>query len=415
MIAPVLEIYVVWHPADTDAAGVASAIFDHFHGTPFTGLIGGAVEVFFRSIGWQTPADAPRPLPLDEGDLPPDLASSSHVAVVPLVGEEMAMAVGAEGPWRRYIERIRDYAAASPARFSLFPCELVSGAMAGTQVGLILDAIQRIAAALPEADGETRNSLICRDLTQGLCQRLRPNPNDRLKVFISHTKHVTNGDAEDTRKVIELVRATIATTRLQDFFDANDLQPGEDWAADLRGNAATSALLAIRTDLYPTREWCQREVRIAKEAGMSVVILDAPGPGEERGSFLMDHVPRIPIRRGGDGWNRADVYKALNLLVDESLKRVLWAMHRELAEAGGGLSVNWWAPHAPEPLTFLAWLTAATKAGDVPKENETVVVLHPDPPLGADEKGVLDEILFVMGGDRTLDVFTPRALAARGG
>jgi hypothetical protein len=59
------------------------------------------------------------------------------------------------------------------------------------------------------------------------------------------------------------------------------------------------------------------------QSGLSVVILDAPGRGDERGSFLMDHVPRVPIHREGDGWSDADIFRGLNLLVDESLKRVV--------------------------------------------------------------------------------------------
>jgi len=39
---------------------------------------------------------------------------------------------------------------------------------------------------------------------------------------------------------------------------------------------------------------------IAKRAGMPIVILDAPVLGEERGSFLMDHVPRVPVRLEAD-------------------------------------------------------------------------------------------------------------------
>ena len=63
-------------------------------------------------------------------------------------------------------------------------------------------------------------------------------------------------------------------------------------------------LLAIRTDLYASRDWCQREMLIAKRAGMPVVIMDALGRGEERGSFLMDHVPRVPLRPSAAGWMR---------------------------------------------------------------------------------------------------------------
>src|SRR5690606_20411540 len=118
--------------------------------------------------------------------------------------------------------------------------------------------------------------------------------------------------------LIKAVREIIHDTRLSEFFDAADLQVGQDWSQDLLDSAATSAVLALRTDLYPTREWCQREMLVAKRAGAPIVIVDAIGEGEERGSFLMDHVPRVPARMKEDGrWDIADIRRALNLLVDE--------------------------------------------------------------------------------------------------
>jgi len=44
----------------------------------------------------------------------------------------------------------------------------------------------------------------------------------------------------------------------------------------------------------------------------------------------------------------------------------------------------------------------------------TLRVLHPDPPLGPDERLVLDEIA-ALRGLPGLDIMTPRLLAARGG
>jgi hypothetical protein len=219
----------------------------------------------------------------------------------------------------------------------------------------------------------------------------------------------------DVNALITIVRNVIATTHLREFFDASDLQPGTDWSNELREKAATSALLALRTDLYPSREWCQKEVLIAKRSGMPVIILDGIGYAEERGSFLMDHVPRAPIRVNGAEWQRRDVYSALNLLVDECLKRELWKRQHQLAQDRHELEVSWWAPHAPEPLTLIQWLENARTDGRLPAGDDKLRILHPDPPLGPDERAVLEQILKFGGLEAKLDVMTPRQLAARGG
>ena len=415
MLPPVLEIYVVWHPDDGAGRRIADEIIQHFRGTSFTGLIGGAVEVFVRCEGWRSPADAPRPISTPGTATPNKIELAQFTAVVPILGNELAAAVEGGGVWRDYVQTIADAQKATSNRVGVFPYRLDAGAINATVLGATLGTYQTIAANPPEVPHDTDEALRCRDLAQGITQFMSGEPNARLKAFISHTKRSAAAEFGDVNALIHSVRSVIAATRLQEYFDASDLQPGTDWSDELKTNAASSALLALRTDLYPSREWCQKEVLIAKRNGMPVIILDAIGYAEERGSFLMDHVPRAPIRTDGVEWKRRDVYRALNLLVDECLKRELCKRQRQLSEAHGELAVSWWAPHAPEPVTLVQWLETAKANGRLPGADEKLRILHPDPPLGPDEKAVLEQMLAMSGLDGKLDVMTPRQLAARGG
>lgn len=415
MLPPVLEIYVLWHPGDAAGRAIADEIIEHFHGTAFTGLIGGAVEVLVRTEGWRATADAPRPISTP-GDSPANgVKQAMFTAIVPILGNAMAAAVEMDGPWRAYL---RDLAAAktqAATRIGIFPYHLHASALNDTQLNAVLGGYQGIAANRPQEPYDTLRDLRCRDLSQGLAQFVSSNRVDQLTVFISHTKHSASAEVGDVGALVELVRNVIATTHLREFFDARDLQPGSEWGDALAQNAAKSALLAVRTDLYPSREWCQREVLVAKRSGMPVVILDALGYAEERGSFLMDHVPRTPVRTVGTDWSRRDVYRSLNCLVDECLKRALWKRQYELARDRSELLVSWWAPHAPEPLTFINWLEQAKASGDLPDGERPLRILHPDPPLGLDEKKVLAQMLSFGGVRNKLDIMTPRQLASRGG
>jgi hypothetical protein len=340
------------------------------------------------------------------------LSQAQFVALVPILGLDLAAAVEeGTGPWHAFICSIREAQRDSPDRVGVFPCRLDAGAIDGTELGRILGGYQAIAATPPEAGHDTDEGQRCRDLAQAITQFMSGNAENRTTVFISHTQRTTAREAGNVDALIAMVRSVIAATRLREFFDASDLQPGRDWAEDLTRNAGSSALLALRTDLYPSREWCQREVLIAKRHGMPVIIVDAMGFGEERGSFLMDHVPRVPVRTNGEGWLRRDVYRALNLLVDECLKRVLWHRQHEAANVLQRFDVTWWAPHAPEPVTLANWLASAA----LPNGNAPIRILHPDPPLGPDELAVLEQMLQVGGLGRRLEVMTPRMVAARGG
>ena len=415
MLPPVLELYIVWHPEDARGTAIAEEFVEHFHGNAFTGLIGGAVEVFIRSHGWHAIDDAPRPIPSPKAPLPNGLELAQFVGVVPLMGTEMAAAVeSVSGPWYAYVKEIARLAEEFSRNFGIFPCLIDPPAADGTALGNLIGRYHRLAASAPYWDGESEATIRCRDLAQATAQLVSKNQ-DRLTVFISHTKHTLPGHEQDPGVLISMVRQVIANTHLQEFFDVKDLQPGSDWAAALRTKSAGSAFLAIRTDLYSKREWCQREIMIAKREGMPVIVMDAQDIGEERGSFLMDHVPRVPIRKEQGTWSKQDVCRAINLLVDECLKRALWQRQREFWERQQEWNITWWAPHAPEPLTFVQWLEDAEEAGVLSADLVDVRVLHPDPPLGADEILVLNQVLSLGRNGRKLDIMTPRLLAARGG
>lgn len=414
MLPPVLEIHVLWHPGDTSGAAIAQEFVEHFHGTVFSGLIGGAVEVFIRSQGWRSDSDAPRPIPFEDNGVAPGLRAAKAIAVVPLIGNEMAIASREnDSPWRQYLGAIIDAHRAHPHRVGIFPYLLDSGAMTGTVPGELFRVPQRIGAN-PVAEGETAKLARCRDLTQAITHLISQST-ERLTVFISHTKRNSEGEGEIVGTLIKAVRDVLGGTRLRQFFDANDLEPGTDWDAELRAKAGASAMLAIRTDLYPSREWCQREILIAKREGMPVIIMDALGDAEERGSFLMDHVPRVPARMEDGSWRKSDIHRAVALLVDGCAKRALWRTQQELAIKESAVSVAWWAPHAPEPITLTKWLETAKAKGGLPAKDQALVVLHPDPPLGPEERSALQDILTLAGVESPLDVMTPRILAARGG
>jgi hypothetical protein len=268
----------------------------------------------------------------------------------------------------------------------------------------------------------------CRDLAQGLAQwAAEPDSHNnssaqqRLSVFISHTKHDDSG-SQRVAGLIAQVRARIdGASRLGSFFDSNALQPGADWAAQLRDGASRMALLALRTDLYASREWCQQEMLLAKQHGVPVVVLDAPLRGEDRGSFLMDNVTRYPVRQAdGERWVDADIDAGLARLVDACLQRELWLRQGASTAWPDGLTVDWWSPHAPEPATLVDWLglraAADTQTDAGVDADRPLLILHPDPPLGPQERDLLDRIARLAGGSRRrgLDIVTPRLLAARG-
>lgn len=398
---PILDIFVVWHPDDLSGAARFRELQAHFHSQTFSGLAGGAVEVYARSAPWE--GDVPRPLEVASAPAS-GLPRAQFNAVVPILGAHLARAVGeASSSWATYIEEIA--ALDQIEGGGVFPLRVAGFDLPGTRLA---DLIGKPQTLPPSAWGD--GDVFARELCQSITQRIQrlDGVEPRVRVFVSHTKHpsLVEDSEHDGAWIYEKVREEIGRTRLDEFFDAQDIQTGADWEAELETSAAESALLMVRTDSYAGREWTQREVFAAKRAGMPVVCMYALTSGEERGSFLMDHVPSVPCDLDDP---LPGIKAALSRLVDEALKRALWQAQTRYVSEGG---FDWAPVHSPEPVTLVPWLARhRTENPDDPH----VWIIHPDPPLGPRERQVVRELCELAGFSEQVDVLTPRTFALRGG
>ncbi len=384
---------MIWHPGDAEGQQVFDWIFEHFHGTSFSGLIGGAVEVYLRTDPWDG-SGAPRPLPVTES-LPANLLAARVTVAVPVIGREMCRALAVpDSPWSMYCQTLASLPINSS--FGLFALR-VGSADSNFQTPFA----QRQALA---KDSSKSRAVLCRELSQQIVQLTNGDTGNRLRVFISHTKHSLPGTADPVTGVVAEVRTKIGDTHLQPYFDQQDVQPGVDWAEELIRSASTSALLAVRTDLYAGREWCQKEFLLAKQNEMPVVTLNAVEKSEERGSFILDHVPVVGYRAGG-----TSIEEALNLLVDGALRRALWKLCLvDLKDHG----FDWMPLHAPEPVTLIPWLLENRSEANA---DGLIRIIHPDPPLQPDEESLIRQILELAGMSIDVEIVTPRTYASRGG
>lgn len=396
VLPPSLEVYVVWHPDDQEGGQIARWLLEHFRGVPYTGLAGGSVEVYARSEPWRSDSDAPRPMPC-QIPLPHRLPPARVTAIVPVLGVRLARAVEqGSSDWREYLSSIGATARPGEELIGIFPIRL-PGDVSSSRLRQILSV-----QALDSASSENP-AVLCRELSQAVAQLVGDPFGERLRIFISHTKrHRVEEEPDYVDDLVSHVRATIADTHLQPYFDAADLQLGAEWDQELRSEAAANALLAVRTDLYATREWCQREILLAKRAGMPIVTLNGVRRAEQRGSFLMDHVPSVGYHSVQEDLQQSSVEGALNLLVDIALMRALWGLQQDQLEEIG---VDWAPLHAPEPVTVLPWLLENRRRA---VDEGPLTIMHPGPPLGPEERAILNELFELAGVGEAVDIVTPR-------
>jgi hypothetical protein len=404
---PILEVYVLWHPDDDLGRSIADRLIEHFHGPAYAGLAGGAVEVYVRSTGWSEPSGCPRPLPFMQ-PLPAHISAGQITVVIPVIGRGMARAFRDNDGWCHYLEAVFNADTGTsptegPEVVAVLPLPAPGADLSGSGLASMSARLQ----ALPTAAAHSA-AVLAREVAQAIAQRIareftKSELDERVTVFVSHTKHpASSGD--NPHRLVATVQEVLQSTHLDSFFDAHDIQVSDDWETKLDTEAARHALLMVRTDKYASRGWTQREVLAAKTHDIPIVSLYAVSREEQRGSFLMDHVPVVACPPDDE---HDAIERALNRLVDEALKRALWLVQRSYLQQDG---FDWLPVHAPEPVTLAAWL----RSHDIDKEAQ-LLIMHPDPPLGPTEREVILDLCEIAGLRGTLEILTPRSFATRGG
>ncbi|HEX4966735.1 MAG TPA: toll/interleukin-1 receptor domain-containing protein [Thermoanaerobaculia bacterium] len=93
----------------------------------------------------------------------------------------------------------------------------------------------------------------------------------KLKLFVSHAKHDGLALAKSLNRLLDGVEW------LEKFYDVESLSSFRPWESQLEEAVATSIVVALRTDIYDQRPYCQKEVMWAEQYGSPLVLVDARG------------------------------------------------------------------------------------------------------------------------------------------
>jgi hypothetical protein len=269
-----VRITLYWHARCSEGRELAGSVFRWFRGDPQDpGEAGRGIPVHYRSLPGEPSGAA---LAADAPAAGTEQAPRFHIAV-PLVDEHMVV----DRAWRTYLTEV-----IAPGSHLVVPVALDSAAY---QLPHAINRLNylRLERAVDPADWSwerrTRvrrerlvsllTQVIARELLglpkQGLTEPTPPNGHrpaapPQIKVFISHAK-------ADGAPAAEALRAAIlGRGQLQAFYDESDLPIGYEFErllVDAAGDgeaADTQAMVAIYTDRYPTRPWCERELRQAR-------------------------------------------------------------------------------------------------------------------------------------------------------
>jgi len=190
-----------------------------------------------------------------------------------------------------------------------------------------------------------------------------------LKIFLSHAKK----DGEEI--AIEFKNYLGAKTKLDDFFDANSIKNSEDWRDALKRGVEESVLLAFQTDAYSTREWCRREILMAKESAIPMVVVNSLQALEKRAFPYMANVPTVTMQ-SSDDFQKVIFHLLLETIrVRYQKSFITYYMALFFQDTDYTLLSN-----APELLNLVH-----------SESTDFMEFLYPDPPLGNEELKLLQK------------------------
>ena len=364
-----LHLYIIWHPNFKRGIDYANFLYSEFcrdYQKPLSRGIG--IPIFFRCVL----ANNNKPLAIDY-----DLADRN--AVIVLVDDEMFES----DVWTQFFKDVTNNRATNKR---IFPVALSKFFLdVAPNINEQFIRLQTITDVSEPTEFEKRCKQLRSELLNDLSRLLFNMTSSAdavhdvnsppVKLFISHAKMDGESIAIDFRNYLR------AETKLNSFFDANDIADGYDFEDEIAGGVKNSVLVVFQTDAYSSREWCRIEIITAKRYKSPIVIVNAITKGERRAFPYIGNAPAIRWNNNFDDIIDLALMQMLNNLYKEQML----IKYIQLFDLGTSFEVAY-LTSPPELFNFI----------DIKKlkneKNKNVLVIYPDPPLGNEELRLLNEL-----------------------
>lgn len=379
---PFFVVHVVWHPSCEIGGIIADTLMQHFRRNLYKNIVGGiGIPVVFRSTCLP---DASTPIPIL-------LKDSETSATVVVLDENLVSST----EWLDYINRANaQVTEASEGGFKrlFFPVAISHEALSNAQI-----RAQAIRWYNWEGNDGQRIQRLLSDLTYEFCRILRYNlaqlehPTERniaeylkkVQIFLSHSKH--DGEGVD---IANAIRDRIYQgSGLASFFDVHDIPAGLQFDEVLLHQVRVSAMVAIHTDSYSSREWCRKEIIEAKTWNVPLVVANSINTMDERGFPYMGNVPLVRLGHDVTDTTRIDI--VIGRLLDEVLKDFLWKCQtQEIRKDLPARAI--FIPRPPELISLSCIPDVYPDTQD--SSARDLIIIYPDPPLSTEEERLLNRV-----------------------
>ena len=269
---------------------------------------------------------------------------------------DMAVYLG-DTKWRDYILKLKKQieGGAPAVLYSVKQFEYATDLSFIKKDQMIIPPNDDIIAGWDEVSSHIYDCLIryMKDMTQ-----------DKLKLFISHAKRDGLVVAENLRNSLR------SKTKLDSFFDKNDIIEGVDFEKQIKENVKSSLLMVLDSDAYGTRQWCQKEILCAKKYGVPIVVVDMHSDVITRTFLYMGNVPSVRL-------NDDNLDSAINLLLRTGLRYEYQKNYLTRIVKEG---------NDDDDFDILSYQPELLDMHMLEKNN----VLYPEPPVSEEERRILN-------------------------
>jgi hypothetical protein len=213
----------------------------------------------------------------------------------------------------------------------------------------------------------------------------------KIRLFVSHAKIDGLPLAKALRDLVKHF------PWLGSFYDGWDLDPSRPWEVQLEESVASSVVVALRTDIYDHRPWCQAEVLWAEQHGSPLVLVDARGGLVHAASCLpFESAPCVRIPDG-------NLVRILHAALRVALRARIFLRRVAELQANGFLKGSLRLIPASPGLSAIAAACNALEGKSEPR-----YICHPDPGL----RGVMEKAADALAATVGARIVTPRKLVS---
>nr|WP_315212944.1 toll/interleukin-1 receptor domain-containing protein [uncultured Flavobacterium sp.] len=378
-----LALYVIWHPEFMEGKFYAEKVFSAFCRDLKNPLGRNSnIPVYFRSK-----VNKELGVPIDI-----DYSEADKNAILLLVDEKMFE----DNKWEAYIQDLVKNKAKNtrvfPVAFSEYSYHIDKENLNKIQFIRAKDVVGKDEKETNDNRWELIRSRLLHDIARQLLNiqasyDVEEMDDAPVQLFLSHAKK----DGEDIAKMF---RDHIENnSKLNTFFDTNDIADGHNFEKEITKHLEKSAVIIFNTDEYSNREWCRREVIIAKRFRCPILCVLDIKSGETRSFPYSGNVPTLI-------WNNnmeEIINQMLIQVITNTYSKQLLEKMISLYDINNCLAL----PKAPELFNYI-------DIEELKKDKHykgELIVLYPEPPIGAEEIKLLNDI------DNKIKFITPVLLS----